>query len=179
VSYLNQIPLAIALLSPEISLGCENGRLRFGIRFQMSLLPPSSGRWSTNDGGTKHLWNVGQYLPYYTAQHSRRQPFSYSLPWEPEISLSLGCNQQMVCNIRWGLSSLFGGLNEKHFSSLHNLLLVLYHKILKLFVNNICLLFMCSVSTKFITPLLALLVACSVFFIGSMTYMKWSVVFRK
>jgi hypothetical protein len=30
-------------------------------------------------GGSKLLWNVGQYLPDYTAQHSIRQPSSYSL----------------------------------------------------------------------------------------------------
>jgi hypothetical protein len=56
--------------------------------FQRSLLPPSSGRWVTycpDDEGSKHLWNVGQFLPNYTAQHPRRQSSSYS-PWEPEIS---------------------------------------------------------------------------------------------
>jgi hypothetical protein len=26
-----------------------------------------------DDGGIKHLWNVGKLLPYYTAQHPRRQ----------------------------------------------------------------------------------------------------------
>jgi hypothetical protein len=25
-----------------------------------------------DDGGSKHLWNVGQFLPDYTAQHPRR-----------------------------------------------------------------------------------------------------------
>jgi hypothetical protein len=30
-----------------------------------------------NDGGSKLLWNVSQYLPDYTVQHPRRQPSSY------------------------------------------------------------------------------------------------------
>jgi hypothetical protein len=38
-----------------------------------------------NDGGSKLLWNVGQYLPDYTVLHPRRQPSSYSSPWEPRI----------------------------------------------------------------------------------------------
>jgi hypothetical protein len=32
------------------------------------------------------LWNVDKLLPDYTAQQPRRQLFSYSPPWEPEIS---------------------------------------------------------------------------------------------
>jgi hypothetical protein len=28
--------------------------------------------------GSKHIWNVGQFLPDYTAQHPRRQSSSYS-----------------------------------------------------------------------------------------------------
>jgi hypothetical protein len=35
-------------------------------------------------GGSKHLWNVGQYLPDYTA-HPRRQSSSYSSPSEPQL----------------------------------------------------------------------------------------------
>jgi hypothetical protein len=35
-----------------------------------------------DDGGSKHLWNVGKLLPDYTAQQPRRQPSSYSPPWE-------------------------------------------------------------------------------------------------
>jgi hypothetical protein len=30
------------------------------------------------DGGSKHLRNVSQFLPDYTALHPRRQPSSYS-----------------------------------------------------------------------------------------------------
>jgi hypothetical protein len=41
-------------------------------------------------GGSKHLWNVGKLLPDYRAQHPRRQPSSYSPPWEPEISQIVG-----------------------------------------------------------------------------------------
>jgi hypothetical protein len=47
-----------------------------------------------DDGGSKHLWNVGKLQTDYTAQHPRRQPSSYSSPWEPEISL-WGC----VCKL--------------------------------------------------------------------------------
>jgi hypothetical protein len=39
-------------------------------RFIISALL-SSGRW-----GSKHLWNNGQFLPDYTAQHPRRQSSS-------------------------------------------------------------------------------------------------------
>jgi hypothetical protein len=35
-----------------------------------------------DDGGSKLLWNVGQYLRSHIAQH----PPSYLLPWKPEIS---------------------------------------------------------------------------------------------
>jgi hypothetical protein len=33
-----------------------------------------------NDRGSKHLWNTSKLLPDYTAQHPRRQSFSYLLP---------------------------------------------------------------------------------------------------
>jgi hypothetical protein len=41
----------------------------------------------SDGGGSKHLWNIGKLLPDYMAQQPRRQPSSYSLPWELEISL--------------------------------------------------------------------------------------------
>jgi hypothetical protein len=41
-----------------------------------------------DDGGSKDLWNVGKLLPDYTALQPRRQPSSYSLPWEPQILIS-------------------------------------------------------------------------------------------
>jgi hypothetical protein len=44
---------------------------------------------SPGDRGSKHLWNVGQYLLECTAQHSWRQSSSYSPPWEPEVSQPL------------------------------------------------------------------------------------------
>jgi hypothetical protein len=37
-------------------------------------------------GGSRHLRNVGQCLPDYTVQHSRRQSSSYSPLWGHEIS---------------------------------------------------------------------------------------------
>jgi hypothetical protein len=55
---------------------------RYWPTFQRSLLPPSQG----DDGGSKLLLNVGQYLSDYTAQHLRNQQSSYSWQWEPEIS---------------------------------------------------------------------------------------------
>jgi hypothetical protein len=39
------------------------------------------------DGGSKHLWNVGQFLTGYAAQH-RRQPSPHSSTRESEISLT-------------------------------------------------------------------------------------------
>jgi hypothetical protein len=45
----------------------------------------SSGMLCNDDGGSKHLWNVGQFLPDYMTQHRRRQSSLYSSPWEPEI----------------------------------------------------------------------------------------------
>jgi hypothetical protein len=38
-----------------------------------------------DDGGSKDLWNVGKLLPDYMALQHRRQPSSYSPPWEPQI----------------------------------------------------------------------------------------------
>jgi hypothetical protein len=43
----------------------------------------------SDDGGRKLLWNISQYLLDWTMQHSRRQPYSYLSPWEPQISTSL------------------------------------------------------------------------------------------
>jgi hypothetical protein len=57
---------------------------RYCPTFQWRFLPSSSGPWR----GSKHPWNVSQYLPDYTVQHPRRQPSSYSSPWEPEMSTS-------------------------------------------------------------------------------------------
>jgi hypothetical protein len=38
------------------------------------------------DESSQHFWNVSKFLPDYNAQQPRRQPSSYSLPWESEIS---------------------------------------------------------------------------------------------
>jgi hypothetical protein len=38
-----------------------------------------------DDGGSKDLWNVVKLLPDYTVLQPRRQPSSYSPPWEPQI----------------------------------------------------------------------------------------------
>jgi hypothetical protein len=40
-----------------------------------------------DDGGRKHLWNVGQFLRDYTTEHS--SPSSYSPPREREMSQML------------------------------------------------------------------------------------------
>jgi hypothetical protein len=40
----------------------------------------------SGDGGSMHLWNVGQLLWDYVAQYPRRLSASYSQPWQPEIS---------------------------------------------------------------------------------------------
>jgi hypothetical protein len=42
---------------------------------------------NSDDGGSKDLWNFGKLLPDYTALQPRRQPSSYSPPWEPQILL--------------------------------------------------------------------------------------------
>jgi hypothetical protein len=39
-----------------------------------------------DDGGYKHLWNVGQFLRYYTHGSTSEKSYSYSLLWEFEIS---------------------------------------------------------------------------------------------
>jgi hypothetical protein len=49
-------------------------------RFRGSLLPPSSGREAA-----RNLWNVSKLLPYCTVLQPRKQPSSYSPPWEPQI----------------------------------------------------------------------------------------------
>jgi hypothetical protein len=46
--------------------------------FKRYLLPPSLGTNRPDDGGSKHLWNVGKLLLDNTAQHPRRKSSSYS-----------------------------------------------------------------------------------------------------
>jgi hypothetical protein len=57
--------------------------------FPRCLLPPLSG--------SKHLWNVGQFLPDFTVHYPRRQSSLYMSPWEPEISLYYS----VVFRLRW------------------------------------------------------------------------------
>jgi hypothetical protein len=40
---------------------------------------------SLDVGGSKHLWNVGELLPDYTAQETRKLSSSYSPPWESQM----------------------------------------------------------------------------------------------
>jgi hypothetical protein len=58
------------------------------------------------------LWNVGKLLPDYTALQPRRQPSSYSPPWEPHILHGVILNgrlnhitehipEQCMQNLRW------------------------------------------------------------------------------
>jgi hypothetical protein len=42
----------------------------------LSEIAPSSGLIALDDGGSKHLRNVGQFLPDYTAQHPKRPSYS-------------------------------------------------------------------------------------------------------
>jgi hypothetical protein len=57
------------------------------------------------DGGNKDLWDVGKLLPDYMALQPRRQPSSYSPPWEPQILLS-ELSYYHWLGYRWDLSLL-------------------------------------------------------------------------
>jgi hypothetical protein len=41
----------------------------------------------SDDGGSMDLWNAGKLTAVYTALQPRRQPSSYSPPWEPQVIL--------------------------------------------------------------------------------------------
>jgi hypothetical protein len=56
---------------------------------------------SPDDGGSKYLWNVGKLLPDYTALQPRRQPSSYTPPWEPQILLSKYLVPSVCLNVIW------------------------------------------------------------------------------
>jgi hypothetical protein len=79
------------------------------------------------DPSVEHLWNVGQFLPDYTAQHPRRKASSYSPSWESEISpemyllyktfrefwwMAVTTNFNFLLNWPWGPPSLLS--NEHH-----------------------------------------------------------------
>jgi hypothetical protein len=49
----------------------------------------NSGYQRAYEGGNKHLWNVDILLGDYTAKYPRRLSYSYTTPWEPEISQKL------------------------------------------------------------------------------------------
>jgi hypothetical protein len=73
---------------------CASSSLKDVILLEDGCLLGCSAVWSgrslptrPDDGGSKVLWNVGKLLPDYTVLQSRRQPFSYSPPWEPQILL--------------------------------------------------------------------------------------------
>jgi hypothetical protein len=58
-----------------------------------------------DDGGRKHLWNVGKLLPDCTALQPRRQPSSYSPPWEPQIQLRWMFLQRIQSGKQWFMKS--------------------------------------------------------------------------
>jgi hypothetical protein len=63
------------------------------------------------DGGNKHLWNVGNILPDYTALQLRRQKSTYSPPWEPEISL--GSESSILSLLKKTRNAVFNSLKQK------------------------------------------------------------------
>jgi hypothetical protein len=56
------------------------------VKANMDVGPRSLVDQRSDDGGNKHLRNTGQY--------SRRQTFSYSLPWKPGYRKLSNCLQQ-------------------------------------------------------------------------------------
>jgi hypothetical protein len=64
------------------------------LRLRCAYCHHHQGTHRPNDGGSKHLWNVGKLLLDYTEQEPRRLSSSYSPPWEPEIWVLIPCYQQ-------------------------------------------------------------------------------------
>jgi hypothetical protein len=65
--------------------------------------------WYTHrpdDAGSKYLWNVGELVLDYTALQPRRQPSSYSPPWEPQILQLLFLTPNF--RLHWNPFSAFG-----------------------------------------------------------------------
>jgi hypothetical protein len=58
-----------------------------------------------DDGGSKHLWNIGKLLPDYTAQQPTKRPSSYSPPWESQISRTLTLFLEFICH-KWARINL-------------------------------------------------------------------------
>jgi hypothetical protein len=67
-------------------------------------------RVRSDDGDSKHLWNVGQFLWDYTVQHPGRQSSFYTPPWEPELAQDLAVSdtscwwrfEMMLCTLCLG-----------------------------------------------------------------------------
>jgi hypothetical protein len=57
------------------------------------------------DGGSKHLWNVGQFLPDYTAQHPRRQSSSQWLLTFISLTFSHYSWPKMCAHLHFNCSS--------------------------------------------------------------------------
>jgi hypothetical protein len=92
----SRYPLSRKLSKPQNWTCLKKEKITAEEQIPRCLLPPSSGR-----RGSKHLWNVGQFLRDYTTQHPKRQSSSYSLP-SSENQVSLG-----VTTVMWDAWSLF------------------------------------------------------------------------
>jgi hypothetical protein len=66
----------------SLLLCCNAQSRRNWPTFQRCLLPISLEKYHPDDGGSKHLWNFGKFLPEYIWQHSRRLWSRQCLPWE-------------------------------------------------------------------------------------------------
>jgi hypothetical protein len=74
---------------------CARGLVRTDWRFRRAYCLQHQGD-DADVRGCKHIWNVAKYLPDYKAQHSERQPSTYSPPWEYQIATSY-LNKMAVC----------------------------------------------------------------------------------
>jgi hypothetical protein len=50
--------------------------------------------------GSKNLWNIGKLLTNYIGKRPRRQPTSYTLPWEPHILQSDSIPHLHLCLLK-------------------------------------------------------------------------------
>jgi hypothetical protein len=57
-----------------------------------------------DDGGSMNLWNFGVLQRDYTALYPSKLSYSYSPPWEPEISQNISCSR--ITGRRQGIHSL-------------------------------------------------------------------------
>jgi hypothetical protein len=67
-----------------------------------------------DDGGSKHLWNVGKFMPHYTAQYHRRQSPSVLQTFAPAH-----CKSQWIINLLSDpllLQVLCSGVKELHYT---------------------------------------------------------------